>query len=489
MRRELLAEIALKFGGEAGSVYVQDTQGRVTWPRKPAAAGKGLVIPIGSYGSLHLVTGAGKPSLESLEEVMTLIGSLLEGWLESEMELNQLVDEHVSTTNQLIALYNITRGTRETWDLSDKLRVIVEEAARQTGCRHALLEVMLGDDPERFSWTVDGSDSESDISSVLDEARRREEAHISPSGSDYVAAPVLVRDKPTGWLIADKRRVDKPYQARELKIMQALADLAAGFILTNGLQAKVVNNLRIAKELEIASQIGEMLIPKKLPSIDGLDLGAVCFPANEVGGDFYTVQKLGDDCLAFSLGDVTGKGVPAALLMSMTRTVYQTLSHTGSTPAQALAILNQALYEDLTRVEKFVTMVVGRFDPATGEVDLANAGHSPVLYLDGRGPEPRLIEPTAPPLGVVPEISVASEILSLAPGSLLALASDGFHEVRNDVGEFFGVEKLSKALAAAAGLNAESIVDRLLHAVREYSGGLSQWDDQTLLILKARPRA
>ncbi|MBU1702403.1 MAG: PP2C family protein-serine/threonine phosphatase [Candidatus Eisenbacteria bacterium] len=488
-RRELLADIAHKFGGASGGVYVQDSQGHKTWPKTPVAIGEGIRIPIGSYGSLHLTSADGKTSQESAEEITKLIGSLLEGWFESEMELNQLVDEHVSTTNQLIALYNITRGTRETWDLADKLRVIVEEAGRQTNCRQAVLEVTLDDIPEHFFWTTDGHVHQTNISSILKQARQRDEAHICQSGSQYVAAPVLVRDKPTGWLIADRRHGENPYQARELKIIQALADLAAGFVLTNGLQAKVINNLRIAKELEIASQIGEMLIPKQLPDILGIDLGAVCFQATEVGGDFYTVQKLGDDCLAFSLGDVTGKGVPAALLMSMTRTVYQTLSYTGSTPAEALTILNQALYEDLTRVEKFVTMVVGRYNPSTGEIHLANAGHSPVFHLPAGEKEPRLLEPSSPPLGVLPEITVNSEILQLTPGSILALASDGFHEMRNDEGELFGVENLGKALAAAAGLKAESIVTRLLNTVRDYSGGMSQWDDQTLLILKAKQQA
>ncbi|MBD3334807.1 MAG: SpoIIE family protein phosphatase [Candidatus Eisenbacteria bacterium] len=441
-------------------------------------------MPMGDYGILCLTGAPPTEGAAQSERSAQALASLLEGWFESELELNQLVDEHVSTTNQLIALYNITRSTRETLELGDKLRTIVGEAGRQTGCARAILEVRLEDEAERFIWTADGHASQRELEKILARVRQRGEAHISSSGADYVAAPVPVKDQTTGWLVAGQRADSRPYQARELKILQALADLAAGFVLTDGLQTKVIHNLKLEKELEIASRIGEMLIPHELPRVDGLDVAALCRPASEVGGDFYTAQRLDDGSLAFSLGDVTGKGVPAALLMSMTRTVFRTLSMAGSSPAEALNMLSQALYEDLNRVEKFVTIAVGRFQPREMKLEIANAGHSPVFFLENGAAQPRLLEPTGPPVGILADSTVETETLTMPEGSVLALASDGLHEMKDEHGALFGVHRLGRALAGLAASEAQCIVDQLFQQVQEHAGGMSHWDDQTLLILK-----
>jgi sigma-B regulation protein RsbU (phosphoserine phosphatase) len=466
---------------ELGEVRLLDRDGRVVWPEgaPPPPGDAGQLLPVGPFGTLWIPTerGLGKRPWKTL-------AGLLQALLEAEQELNQLVDEHVTTTNQLIALYNITRATRETWDLSEKLKVIVEEAARQTESPLAILQIRGSEEQLPFVWSADGHADPVEIQRLLDRALQRADAHIGPREKGYVAAPIQADGQPQGCLLVAGRCRSKPYLARDLKILQALGDLASEFLATARLQARVIQNLRLEKELEIASQIQRMLVVQDLPRLPGLDLAAHCLPASQVGGDFYTVQPLSGDSAAFALGDVTGKGVPAALLMSMTRTVYRTLASLGSRPAEALRVLNEVLYGDLSRVEMFVTLVVGRVS-SDGNVELANAGHAPVFLIGEGETSPRLLEPEAPPVGVLPSLEVPETRLRLQPGSLLTISSDGLHEARNREGELYGLERLGRSLAECASGSAASVVRHLLAAVEEYAGGQAQWDDQTLLVIKA----
>ena len=227
-------------------------------------------------------------------------------------------------------------------------------------------------------------------------------------------------------------------------------------------------------------------MPRRLPRTRGLEVAAACRPASQVGGDFYVVLELADGRCAFALGDVAGKGVPAALIMAMTRTVFRALAPHAGGSGKLLQQISSVLFDDLEEVQKFVTMVVGIFDPRTRTIQLSNAGHSPVLYRSSPEASFRMLEPVLPPLGVLPEMAGELLELPLPPGALLVTASDGITEARNTDAEMFGDDRFVAALARCGSQGAAAIVQEVLAEARRFAGDAAQSDDQTLLLLWGR---
>jgi phosphoserine phosphatase RsbU/P len=292
-----------------------------------------------------------------------------------------------------------------------------------------------------------------------------------------VAGSLLVTEPPAGG-----------YKAKDLKLVRALSELAAGFVTTARLQDQVIASLRLEQEIEIASRIQGQLLPRQLPDCPGLSLAAACQPALHVGGDFYTVVRQEGGDLVFALGDVAGKGVPAALLMAMARTILMTLSRRQSDPMEILRGVNDVLYEDLEKVGKFVTLVVGRYRATGARLDLANAGHSPVLVLADPDSDPVLLAPQLPPLGVVPEVCGESVGFSLPEGGMLAIMSDGLTEARSPTGEFFGAGRLRAILRGGTHVEPRTLGESILREVEAFTAGAPRADDQTLFLLRRDPQ-
>lgn len=482
-RPDLLQRLAQDFAGPSGAARLVDRQGSLIWTR----AGAPLVlleqpeaIELAEMGRFEWMTSPGSRSAG--DPLASAVAALLVACAEGEAEMNQLVEDHISITNQLMALYNIVYGTHETLDAGPKLRSIVNEAGRQLGADFSVLSLDRPDSELREFWPVGDRNARSRALTALARIDLRQGPQVLPPPNSQVAAPVLVHGEPAGWLVVGGRDAHAPFLGRDLKLVQALADLAAGFLLTQRLQDSVVRSLRVEKELEIASQIQTALIPHTLPRVAGCALAAACLPASHVGGDFYAVEKLTDGSLAFALGDVTGKGVPAALIMAMTRTVFRALGSVEAGPSQVLTRLNEVLYDDLERVEKLVTLVVGRFDPALRRVTLCNAGHAPVFYRATGESDFLLLEPEAPPLGVLADLVAPTITLDLSPGALLAITSDGFTEARAADGSLYGLGRLALRLGEPIE-DLTTLAHELLDDVAEFARGVPPADDQTMLLL------
>lgn len=488
-RADLLEDVARGFAG-GGGFSLLDSHGNEVWRGggNPANGDGGSIrVPVGTYGSLCLSAAAGEDLQgggSAVERMAEALGKVLASSLEAELELNHLVDDHIATTNQLISLYNIIYGSGDSLDPADKFQIITSEACRQTQSEMA---VLLIDDPAHrgLFFSPCGEGREAKALELLDLVGREKRSRIDPL-HHIVFAPIAAGETPAGLLMTAGSRHPEGFKARDLKLVQAMADLAARFLLTARLQAQALQTLRLEQELEIAAHIQEMLVPRHQPDIPDLDVAAVCNPASRIGGDFYVLRPLPSGGLAFAFGDVAGKGIPAALVMAMARAAVVSLSGLHEEPGAALQRLNDALFDDLERVGKFVTLVLGRFDPSRGVLELANAGHSPVLHFPGNGAEPRLLTPGAPPLGVVPVLGAVTERLDLAGEGMLVVASDGLTEARSPDGAFFGLERLTAALVQGRGRSARDLASSALSAVDGFAAGAKQADDQTMLILRGR---
>ncbi len=244
---------------------------------------------------------------------------------------------------------------------------------------------------------------------------------------------------------------------------------------------------RIESELKIARSIQESFVPKKFPPFpehNELDIFASLLPAREVGGDFYDFFILDEDLLFFSVGDVSGKGVPAALFMAVAKTFVKGMAEHESDPAKILHFVNNKLAEDNDSC-MFVTLFCGVFNMRTGELIYANAGHDAPLIIRKVEPITPLVVPKSVALGIVEDMTYTSTHVQLLPEDVVFLFTDGVTEAMSSVGEQFGLPRLYKALENHG--TSTDLVSKVHEAVKEHAGAAEQSDDITIMALRWTP--
>src|SRR5919112_1086261 len=240
---------------------------------------------------------------------------------------------------------------------------------------------------------------------------------------------------------------------------------------------------RIEQELRVARMIQHTLLPKSLPELEGHEIAAYYQPAREVGGDFYEFLRLPDGRLGLFVGDVSGKGVPAAIVMAITRTLLRSAYHLGS-PGEILKQVNDSLLPDIPP-NMFVTCLAALLDRRTGRLQYANAGHD-LPYLRHAAGVSKL-QATGMPLGLMPDMSYEQKEITLEPGESILLYSDGLVEAHDPQREMFGFPRLQGFVGAHPG--GATLIDSLLAELERFAG--EEWeqeDDITLVtIQRSRP--
>ena len=245
--------------------------------------------------------------------------------------------------------------------------------------------------------------------------------------------------------------------------------------------AEIQERERIEQELQVARQIQQALLPEATPELYGWQLAAYYKPAREVGGDFYDYLELEDGHLGLVVGDATGKGMPAALVMATTRGMIRAVAQSLDSPGKVLARVSNALYPDIPS-EMFVTCFYAILDPESGRLHYANAGHD-LPYLLHHSEGTHELRATGMPLGLMPEMSYEEKEAVLREGDSVLFYSDGLVEAHDPHYEMFGFPRLG-ALIAEHG-EESSLVDSLLEELYSFVGeGWEQEDDITLLTLR-----
>jgi steroid delta-isomerase-like uncharacterized protein len=248
--------------------------------------------------------------------------------------------------------------------------------------------------------------------------------------------------------------------------------------------AEVQERERIEQELQVARQIQQALLPEAVPELNGWQLAAYYNPAREVGGDFYDFLELEDGHLGLVVGDATGKGMPAALVMATTRGMLRAVAQNLDSPGEVLARVNNALYPDIPS-GMFVTCFYAILDLSAGRLRYANAGHD-LPYVHHHSEGTHELRATGMPLGLMPEMSYEEKEAVLREGDSVLFYSDGLVEAHDPHYEMFGFPRL-RALVAEHG-EEKSLEDTLLEELYSFVGeGWEQEDDITLLMLKRSP--
>jgi serine phosphatase RsbU (regulator of sigma subunit) len=240
---------------------------------------------------------------------------------------------------------------------------------------------------------------------------------------------------------------------------------------------------RIEQDLRVARTIQQASLPKEVPQLEGWQISPYYQPAREVGGDFYDFHLLSEGRLGLVVGDATGKGVPAALVMSSTRSMLRALARASNSPGEVLEQVNDLLVTDIPP-NMFVTCFYAILDPHSGRLSYANAGHDlPYLHRDGEAEELRA---RGMPLGLMPEMHYEEKETTLHVGEAALLYSDGLVEAHDPKGEMFGFPRLRTLIAEHA--EERSLGDFLLEELYSFVGeGWEQEDDITLLTLRRSP--
>jgi serine phosphatase RsbU (regulator of sigma subunit) len=243
---------------------------------------------------------------------------------------------------------------------------------------------------------------------------------------------------------------------------------------------------RVNHDLDIARSIQQGLLPAHSPKLENFELAGWNQPADQTGGDYFDWQEIPDGRLAVSLADVTGHGIGPALVMAACRAYSRANFLADGDPTAVLDHLNRLLYEDLPP-ERFVTFAVALLDSARSTLQMLSAGHGPLLVYRHGTDEIENLEAHGMPLGLMPgiEYAVATEV-SLAPGDMLVLVTDGFYEWENPQGEEFGVVRLEKVIRESRDYSPRELIERLHSSVISYCEGTKQMDDLTAVVLKRK---
>jgi len=286
-----------------------------------------------------------------------------------------------------------------------------------------------------------------------------------------------VRNKAQGFEVGGNDYLTKPFEILEVKAR--VRSLLRAKAYADAVREAMARDLRIAREIQMG------ILPADLEAATrgtGVDVHAVIEPAREVGGDLYEVLRASER-LVVALGDVSGKGIPAALFMAVTVTILRTLARQIQAPDEILRRLSDELARQNPR-SMFVTIQCLVFDLANRRVSCAGAGHHR-LAIVSPGRPPRLACPSSGfPAGLMPVNSITSETLPLEPGDTFVLFSDGVTEAMSADDQFYGEERLMATLAAASGLPSAEVAARVLADVRAFAAGAKQSDDITVLAVR-----
>ena len=287
-----------------------------------------------------------------------------------------------------------------------------------------------------------------------------------------------VQDKTRGFEVGGNDYLTKPFEILEVKAR--VRSLLKAKAYSDAVKEKIAAELAIAREIQLG------ILPADIDACvagTGVEVGALLEPAREVGGDLYEVLKLDDGRLLLAVGDVSGKGIPAALFMTVTSTLLRTMARQYSRPEEILRQVNDALAAQNPRC-MFVTLLCIILDPATGVVMCANAGHpSPALVRPGDAPSLARTQ-SGMVVGFMPGADVGSTTIELQPGDALVLYSDGVSEAYNAADQMFEEEGLLECLKQADGRSAGDIAKIVLQGVRQFAGDHPQSDDITVVTVR-----
>jgi phosphoserine phosphatase RsbU/P len=288
----------------------------------------------------------------------------------------------------------------------------------------------------------------------------------------------------TGVLQAINKRDGGIFTEADVPLFAALADHAAVAIETARLHKEALAKQRLDEQLRLAREIQEGFLPKEVPTFPGITLAGKAVPAADVGGDYYDFIPLTDKRCVLVIADISGKGIPAALLMASLRAALRTQIESGLKLPEVVSMINRILVRE-TPAERFVTLFCAEVDLERGVLTYINGGHNPPILFDRESGETRLLEIGGPIVGCLNGLRFETGVEKLKKGHTLVLYTDGMTEAENQDEDMFGEERFLSEVRkrASPGIPAEELIGALFEEVTAFVKGAPQHDDMTLLVM------
>lgn len=331
------------------------------------------------------------------------------------------------------------------------------------------------------------------LNSVLPATReeRANEHHVLREVDSRILVQIRQKNDLVGILSFGPRRGEFAYSDADRELLMSIAAQLALVIDNARLTERMVAQERMRRELALAAEVQQRLLPSRAPECTAIEIAGFCEPARGVGGDYYDFISFDNSQLGLAIADVAGKGMPAALLMSTVQATLRSLTARNGTPASyelssIVSKLNRLLF-NTTNGEHYVTFFYATFDQKTQCLTYVNAGHNPPLYLEAEAnQEFRQLTSGGLVAGAFEHAAYEQETVQMKPNDLLFLYTDGLSEALNKEGEEFGANRIMETLKAIATLSADQIRDVVVRRVKEWCTGMSLYDDLTFVVLKVK---
>jgi sigma-B regulation protein RsbU (phosphoserine phosphatase) len=464
---------------------------------RPNASGPSATRPLAAGGAplgTVVVDGRAERTSPAAADLAELIGRAIELAASEGLARRAVTAAAIDDLRELALLSRLAETLGSAVDPAGIAGCVLSTVARPLA---AHLGVVLGPD-DATVLAADGAPVEvaallADAGGVIARLRSEDPALGScaaiEASPDRRFGPILAAFLRTarghhGTIVLARPATAAPFRAADRQLLASVAGQAAVAIERAALQRQLVERRAIDEELAIGRRIQLSLMPRRFPAIDGWQVASAYEPAREVGGDFYDVFRLRDrgDCIGLVVADVTGKGIPAAILMADARGLIHAAADQSDGPADTLARVNRILVDERAS-GLFVTVAHAVLDTATGRLVLVRAGHDPVhvLRADGRL---EVLDPPGRLVGMVADLGVTPLELVLEPGDAFVGHTDGVTEARSIDGAFYGEDRFRAVLGGLVGRSAAEVVEALARDVASFRGAAEPSDDLTLLVVR-----
>jgi sigma-B regulation protein RsbU (phosphoserine phosphatase) len=320
----------------------------------------------------------------------------------------------------------------------------------------------------------------------LMEDKRFNVARSSRQIHSLVSLPLFTNSRDLGVLNVVNTRGGESFSPENLATLQTVAGMASTAIENAILHREAIEREVFQEQLRIARQIWENILPSSIPHFSGASISARSVPASIVGGDFYDFIPLGEDRLGLVIADVSGKGIPAAMVMNMAKSVLHVEALRDNEPDQVLSVVNNLLVES-TRPDSFVTLVYAVLDRKAKQIIFTNAGHTPCLIHRAATGECESVQSENLPLAILPDLDFVRQTVDVFPGDSIVLYTDGVTEAMNSQRELFDNDRLVKIMENIGDEeSAEEAMERIYKSVEEFAGDAPRSDDTTVVMIKIR---
>lgn len=415
-----------------------------------------------------------------IEQQLTALDFISNLLTETSFDLQPLLDEIVRVTAEMMHMKACT------------IRLLDNESGEmRLKASHGLSREYLFKGPviavkSIFRQLIERCCADDDVVEVYDvaqDARMQYAREAVSEGIHSLLAAPLVRDGNAIGALSVFTANPHVFTADERRLFKTIANQASVAISLAQLYREKLELRQIEHELEIAADIQRKLMPGGAPSVSGYDIAGQYRPCYEIGGDFYDFITLPENNVGIALGDVSGKGIPASLLMATVRTALRVQAENIFAMEDVVGKVNRAVYED-TRPDEFVTLFYGVLDATAGVFTYVNAGHNAAMLV--RDGIIERLDPSGPPVGILPDLLAGRQVLTLQPGDLLAIFTDGYPDAEGPDDQPFGDERVAEALHKSIDLPAAAIIDELEAKVKAFrSVAADHGDDRTVIIIKA----